>query len=144
MEQKLTLRKTFRLKAPVAKVWDALTKPELIKVYFYGTDTETDWKKGSPIYFRGSWEGVDYVDKGTILDIKPQELIRYNYWSSMSGTEDIPENYAIITYELTPVADGTILTVTQDGILSKEKLEHSETNWTQVIEGLRKLVEGNQ
>ena len=85
---------------------------------------------------------MDYVDKGTILDVKPQELIRYNYWSSMSGTEDIPENYAVITYELTPVADGTTLTVTQDGILSEEKLEHSETNWTQVIEGLRKLVEG--
>jgi uncharacterized protein YndB with AHSA1/START domain len=141
MKNTMILKKSFEFKAPASTVWDALTRPELIKKYFFGTDTETDWKKGSPIFFRGTWEGKSYEDKGTILDIVPQKLIQYSYWSSFSGTEDIPENYANITYELAPAKDGTTLTITQDGIESKEKLDHSEVNWTQVMEGMRKLVE---
>lgn len=141
MKNNMVLNKSVTVKAPASKVWDALTKPELIKAYFFGTDTVTDWKKGSPIFFRGTWEGKAYEDKGTILDVEPMKKIRYNYWSSFSGMEDIPENYANVTYALNPAADGTVLTVTQDGIVSKESLEHSEANWGMILEGLKKLVE---
>ncbi|MBC7885478.1 MAG: SRPBCC domain-containing protein [Saprospiraceae bacterium] len=41
------------IKASVAKVWDALTNPEVVKQYFFGTDLVTDWKVGSPIIFQG-------------------------------------------------------------------------------------------
>jgi uncharacterized protein YndB with AHSA1/START domain len=47
-------RASITIAAPVEKVWDALTRPELIKQYFFGTETETDWTPGNPIYFRGS------------------------------------------------------------------------------------------
>jgi len=55
MKTELTLKKSYSIKAPASKVWDALTKPELIKQYFFGTETEATWKKGSPIFFRGEW-----------------------------------------------------------------------------------------
>lgn len=136
-----TFRKSFHLKAPISKVWEALTKPALIKQYFFGTETDTDWKKGSPIYFRGTWDGKQYEDKGTIADIAPEKFVQYTYWSAFSGTEDKPENYSNVRYELSPATEGTLLTITQDGFDSEEKLAHSETSWSQVMEGLRKLVE---
>jgi uncharacterized protein YndB with AHSA1/START domain len=142
MKDNLVLKKSTTLNASPARVWDALTKPELIKEYFFGTEAVTDWKKGSPIIFRGSWEGKPYEDKGVILDIESQKFVRYTYWSSFSGSEDIPENYANISYELIPSGPATILTITQDGIKSKESLEHSASNWGMVLEGLKKLVEG--
>ena len=37
----------------LSKVWDALTKPEIIKQYFFGTDTITTWEKGSADYLQG-------------------------------------------------------------------------------------------
>ncbi|MHB1048762.1 MAG: SRPBCC family protein [Bacteroidota bacterium] len=123
-------------------VWNALTDPNIIKQYFFGTQTETDWKKGSPIVFRGEWEGKKYEDKGIILDIQPEKRVQYSYWSSMSGTPDRPENYSVITYELTNDGTSTMLTITQDGINTVEQKNHSEKNWKYVMEGMKKLVEG--
>ena len=141
MENKLILKKSFQISASPSKVWEALTKPELVKQYFFGTELTTDWKKESPIFFRGVWEGKPYEDKGHILDIEKEKFIRYDYWSSFSGTEDIPANYANISYELSQKGGSTVLTITQDGIKDQEALNHSEQNWSMVMDGLKKLVE---
>lgn len=141
MENKLILRKSFQINASLSKVWDALTKPELVKQYFFGTEITTDWKKGSPIFYRGVWEGKPYEDKGHILDIEKEKFIRYNYWSSFSGTEDIPANYANISYELSQEGGSTILNIVQDGMKDQEALDHSEQNWAIVLDGMKKLLE---
>src|ERR1700743_411013 len=94
------LSTSMTINAPAAKVWEALTNPAIVKQYFFGTNVRTDWKKGSPIYWEGEWDSKTYQDKGHILDINPGKFVTYNYWSSMSGTEDKPENYADITYDL--------------------------------------------
>ena len=135
-------KESIVLKAPVSVVWMALTKPELIKQYFFGTYANSNWKEGSPITFEGEWEGKKYKDKGTILKVESNKLLRYNFWSSISGIADKPENYVIITYELTEGKDTTSLTITQQNIPTEEMKEHSEENWRKVMDGLKKLVEG--
>jgi uncharacterized protein YndB with AHSA1/START domain len=90
--EKRVAKVSIQIKAPIKKVWDALTKPELVKQYFFGTDIDTDWKRGSPIFFRGSWDGKAYEDKGRILEVTPERHVAYSYWSSFSGTPDAPEN----------------------------------------------------
>ncbi len=127
--------------ASPSKVWEALTNPELIKLYFFGTETITDWKVGSPILFKGIWDGKEYLDKGIILEIEPEKLLQYNYLSSFSGLEDKAENYAIITYSLIEVGGGTKLTITQANIASEEAQKHSEQNWGMVLKGLKELLE---
>lgn len=141
MAEKLTAKVSIKINADNAAVWKWLTDPELIKQYFFGTQTDTDWKKGSPIYFRGEWEGKKYEDKGTILDIQPGKFIKYNYWSSMSGTPDIPENYSSVTYELSTSGNATILSIIQDGIETEEKKIHSEQNWIAVMGSMKKMIE---
>lgn len=96
---------------------------------------------GSPIIFEGEWEGKSYHDKGIILDMKKKKLIKYNYWSSMSGIEDKPENYVIITFELSGEDNDVTLTVTQENIPDKKTKEHSQENWKMVMNNLKKLVE---
>jgi uncharacterized protein YndB with AHSA1/START domain len=132
---------TIEINADMQAVWKWLTTPALIKQYFFGTETETDWKKGSPIYFRGEWNGTKYEDKGTILDSELGKFVKYNYWSSMSGTPDIPENYAIIQYELTAKGNLTVLSIVQDGIETEEKKTHSEQNWIAIMGGMKKMIE---
>ena len=136
----LTLKTTITFKAPIAKVWHGLTDPSTVKEYFFGTDLKSDWKVGSPITFSGEWNGKTYVDGGTILEIDPPKLLKYSYWSSMSGTENKPENYNNITYELSEVNDITKLIIIQEGIKNEEAAEHSEQNWTMVFEGLKKIL----
>jgi uncharacterized protein YndB with AHSA1/START domain len=141
MKTGITGKASINIDAPASKVWEALTTPELIKQYFFGTDTVSDWKVGSPIIFKGEWEGKQYKDKGTILDIVPRKLFRYKYWSSMSGIEDKPENYVDITYELAEKNDTTKLTITQENIPDEKMKAHSEQNWKKVLKGLKQLVE---
>jgi len=136
-----TLKTSITFKAPIADVWKGLTDPAMVKQYFFGTNLKSDFKVGSPITFSGEWQGKTYEDGGIILDIQAPELLKYTYWSSMSGTENKPENYANITYELAKTEGQTTLTLTQDSIKSQEALEHSEQNWQSVLGGLKKLVE---
>ncbi|MCB0821037.1 MAG: SRPBCC domain-containing protein, partial [Bacteroidetes bacterium] len=44
----------------VEEVWQALINPDLVKKYFFGTILETSWLPGTPIIFRGEWEGQSY------------------------------------------------------------------------------------
>ena len=134
-------KESTTIKAPTSKVWDALTQPELIKQYFFGTYASSDWKEGSPITFTGEWEGKHYEEKGTILKVRKGKMLRYNFWSSMSGMEDKPENYVIVTYELEYKKNETDLTVTQQNIPTEEMKEHSEENWRKVLDGLKNMLE---
>jgi len=138
------LSKSIEITAPAAKVWKALTDPAIVKQYFFGTNIKSDWKIGSPILFEGEWEGKTYQDKATILEIEPGKFIKYNYWSTMSGTEDKPENYANISYGLDEKDGKTTLTVTQDNIKNKESAEHSEQNWLSVFGKMRDMIESGE
>ncbi|HEY8928114.1 MAG TPA: SRPBCC family protein [Mucilaginibacter sp.] len=137
----ITLTTSIKFKAPVAEVWKGLTDPEIVRQYFFGTNLSSDWKVGGPITFSGEWDGHKYEDGGVILDIDPPKYLTYTYWSSMSGTENRPENYQNITYSLSEAYGETILTLTQDNVKSEQAREHSEQNWQSVFDGLKKILE---
>jgi uncharacterized protein YndB with AHSA1/START domain len=137
----LIAKVTILIHAPVSRVWQALIEPDLIQKYLFGTRTITDWKVGSPIKWRGEWQGKTYEDKGAVLRFVPEKLIETTYWSSMGDLTNIPENYKKVTYELKPDNTGTYLTLTQDNNTSEEDKNHSEQNWTMVLENLKRLVE---
>ena len=141
MNKGLVATSKTEINASVEDVWKALTTPAIIKQYLFGTETTTDWKLGSPIRFKGSWEGKEYEDKGTILEVQPKKLLRYTYWSSMAGKPDVPENYATVSYELNHKSGVTVLTIVQDNNASPESKEHSEKNWGTVLSSLKKIVE---
>ncbi|RFS15769.1 SRPBCC domain-containing protein [Emticicia sp. C21] len=136
------MKKTIAIKASKADVWDALVNPEKIKKYLFGTETRTDWQVGSPIIFSGIWDDKPYEDKGTILAFEPEKSLTYNYWSNLSGTVDIPENYANISYTVEENGDETLLTVIQDGFKDDAALERSEGDWGYVLYELKKIAEG--
>ena len=128
--------------APSSRVWDALTQPDLIKHYLFGTQVTTDWKVGSSITYTGVWQGKAYEDKGQVLQVEPGKLLVSTFWSSLSGVADLPENYQTVCYELAPDGAGTRLTVTQDNNATQDAASHSEQNWAMVLDGMKKLLEG--
>ena len=141
MTNRLTLHTSISINAPKSKVWMALIDPEQVKKYFFGTILKSDWKVGSAITFSGEWEGKPYMDKGTILQIETEKILKYNYWSSFSGTEDKPENYANIVYSLEEKNGETVFSILQDGIKTKEARDHPEQNWKMVMNNLKELLE---
>ncbi len=141
MSDSLTAEASITVNATPARVWKALTDPKQIKKYLFGTETTTDWKKGSPITYTGEWEGKKYEDKGTIIEIIPEKLLHTTYYSSMSGKEDRPENYSHVYYKVSPEGEQTRLTITQDNNSTRESKEHSESNWGQVLQSFKNVVE---
>lgn len=142
MNRQLSFKKIILMNAPIAKVWDALINPEIIKKYLFGTNTITDWQPGSSIRFVGQWEGKDYEDKGTVLQFETQKILQYNYWSSFSGQPDTPENYSIVTFELFERGNKTELHLSQQNFKNQDACDHSEQNWTHVLRTMAELVEG--
>lgn len=141
MQSDLSATVRIEISADISTVWDALINPAYIQQYFFGTNAVSDWKVGSSLTFSGVWEGKEYQDKGTILQLQAPELLCYTYWSSFSGTDDIPENYATITYRVSATTDATLLTITQENIKSEKAKTHSEQNWRMVMTNLKHLLE---
>ena len=138
----LEVSSSLEINASKEKVWKGLTDPDIIKDYLYGTNTVTDWKVGSEILFQGEWEGKQYRDKGVILQIIPNELISYSYWSGFSGTEDKPENYSTVTYKIEPISDDkTKFTWIQKGFASEQNYEHSNSGMEEFLKGIKAVIE---
>jgi uncharacterized protein YndB with AHSA1/START domain len=138
----LRTEESVTIGAPIRRVWEALTTPDLIKQWFFGVDTETDWKEGSPIVHRGEYQGRPYEDKGKILEIEPPRLLVHSHWSPVSGLPDAPENYERVSWELSERDDGTELTIRESNLASEEAGATSEQSWRLVLENLKKLLEG--
>lgn len=141
MKNTLIARAHTTINAPVARVWDALVNPEMIKQYMFGTNAVSDWKEGSPIVWKGEWEGKPYEDKGVILRLKPEQVLQYSHFSPLSGQEDVPANYHTVTIEVSPEENGTLLRLSQDNNSTEEDREHSEEMWGMMLSGIKKVLE---
>jgi uncharacterized protein YndB with AHSA1/START domain len=135
------VKTSIHIDAPASRVWATLTEPEEIKKFLFGTQVETDWRPGSPIAFKGTWQGKSYEDKGRVLEYIPNARLVHSFWSSLEGSPDKPENYKTVSYSLKPDGEGTLLTLTQDHNANEEAKRHSEDNWKQVLEGVKKAAE---
>jgi len=141
MRLNLVASATVVIDAPKSEVWRAFTDPALIKQYMFGADVITDWKVDSPIYWKGVYNGKRYEDKGRILAFDPEERLQFTHFSPMSGKPDEPENYHTITIDLEEENGRTRIQLTQDNNDNEGDREHSESNWTQVLNGLKRVVE---
>ena len=126
---------------PIEDVWNALTTPDLIKEWFFGVDTESDWRVGSSLVHRGEWQGTPYEDKGTISRFEPPTLLMHSHWSPASGLPDRPEHYQEVTWSLSERDGETTLTVSETNIPSEEAKAISEESWKVVLDNLKQLLE---
>jgi uncharacterized protein YndB with AHSA1/START domain len=146
MRHDLIVSESININAAPSKVWEALTNPEIIKKYLFGTETITSWKVGSEIIFQGEYgenKEHTYRDKGVIMENILHELLSYSYWSGFSGLEDIPENYSLVTYRLKSDDDKkTTFTWTQKGYATEEGYHHSSSGMQAFLEQIKQIIEG--
>jgi uncharacterized protein YndB with AHSA1/START domain len=141
MAERLMATSSVVIKAEPAAIWAALTDPELMSQAFFGAKVDTDWRSGSPITFSGQWQGKSFQDKGEIVNVEPNRILQFTHFSPLTGQPDVPENYHIVTFELTPGGGATRLTISQSNATTEEERKHSESNWAQVLNTLKQLTE---
>jgi uncharacterized protein YndB with AHSA1/START domain len=121
------------------------------KQYMFGCETVSDWKPGSALLWRGSYEGKEMVFvKGIILQIEQPKLLKYTVIDPNSGMPDIPENYLNVTYNLSTQNGQTILTVAQDGFETAadgenryQDVYNKGEGWNPILLLIKKQVEEN-
>ncbi|MDQ8011102.1 MAG: SRPBCC family protein [Flavobacterium nitrogenifigens] len=132
---------TIVLNAQVEKVWNVLTKSELVKQWQYGSDLITDWKIGNEIRFRNEWEGQVFEQWGTVLEVIPNQKIKYSLFFPRPGLEDKSENYFIMTYVLTEEDQKTKLEIIQEDNRSGAVQEKPQGEENPILQALKAVVE---
>lgn len=143
MSENLIAKSTIMVHAGPKTVWDALTNPVKIKQYMFGADVSSDWKVGSPIIWKGEFNGKKYEDKGVIKEFAPNQILAYSHFSPLSGKPDKPENYHNISVAIDEKDGASHVTLTQDNNGSEKEKQKSQDNWASMLKGLKKTVESD-
>ena len=141
MNQGLIASVSTTITARSADVWQALVTPAAIKQYMFGTTVTSDWVVGSPISWKGEWQGRAYEDKGIILQVVPERVLEYSHFSPLAGVPDVPENYHVVTVELSPDGERTRVALSQDYNPTERARERSERNWGMMLAALKQFLE---
>ncbi|MES2224674.1 MAG: SRPBCC domain-containing protein [Patescibacteria group bacterium] len=125
----------------LAKAWQALIDPRIIKEYMFGTEVVSDWNEGATIIWKGEWQGKPHEDKGVIKKIEPEQLIQYTHFSPLEGKTETVENIHTITITLSSLGNDITVTLSQDNNQTVEARRHSEKNWQMMLDGMKKFLE---
>jgi uncharacterized protein YndB with AHSA1/START domain len=130
-------------------VWDALVNPAKTKQYMFGCETVSDWKVGSPLLWKGEYEGKEMVFvKGDIVELQPEKRLVYTTIDPNSNIDDTSENYLEVTYELQAENGHTVLNVQQgdyaavaEGERRYEEAFNGGEGWNPILLEIKRLVE---
>jgi uncharacterized protein YndB with AHSA1/START domain len=147
-QRSFVAEKQITIKASTDKVWKALTDPAETKKYMFGCEALSDWKEGSPLIWKGDFNGVELIAvKGTILKIQPGKFLAYTAIDPNSTVPDLPENYLTVTCDLSEQDGQTVLAVTQGDYSTvadgDKRYQHTVDGggWSSVLDAIKKLIE---
>lgn len=137
---------TTTINASADNVWDAITNPDKIEQYMFGSRCESDWKPGSKAnFFITQDEKQINIVKGEVIRNVPGNLLEHTLFPAGSGLEDTLENYIVITYEIQEHDGETDLTITQKGYKyvdnGLERYIDSQKAWKVALPKLKEVAE---
>lgn len=122
-----------------AKLWDALTKPEFIRRYWFGMTQESEWKRNSP--WRLLFADGRPADGGEILEAVPQKRLVIK-WRNEWKPELKADGYTRCTFTLERENDQTVkLTVVHEAKRGHKLIRAVSKGWPQVLSSLKSLLE---
>ncbi len=145
MKKLKVIKKVVEFNANKSKVWELLTNPEMTQQYMFGSKVLSQWTVDSSIIWKGKTndgQEIIYV-KGKIVEIKEEEKIVFTMFDPTAKIEDIPENYAYLTYEISKSKQGTTLKITQDfeGVAkAEERYRESINSWDMVVDKMKQIL----
>ena len=140
------VNKTIRINASTSKVWNALTNPGLMKKWMSKTEINifTDWKVGNPFVIRGRLHGINFENRGMVLQVEPEKILQYNHLSSLSRLPDQLENYSMLEFRLAPINEETSLTFTASNFPTESIYKHFAFYWNVTLEILKRMIEAEE
>jgi uncharacterized protein YndB with AHSA1/START domain len=133
-----SIHQQYDLPYPPAKVWRALTDPELLGQWLMSSDMKA--AVGNSFTFRMEpsqwWDGVVHCE---VLELEREKRLSYTW---RSGPESSPLD-TVVTWTLTPTGQGTRLSLEHTGFVPKNKFafQGAEQGWQHNVgERLRQVL----
>jgi uncharacterized protein YndB with AHSA1/START domain/DNA-binding transcriptional ArsR family regulator len=128
------------IKAPQARVWEAITTSDFTSRYYYGATLETDLTVGSPFTYHRP-NGATIVEGTVVVSEAPSRLVHtyHSLWPPMN--EDAPTR---VTWELESMPAGvTKVTVVHDDFESETATYKGLQGggWTWILSNMKTLLE---
>jgi uncharacterized protein YndB with AHSA1/START domain len=141
-----TIHKSIIVDAPLRVVWEALTRPELMKSWMADSEIEivTTWELGSPITI--NIDAVSFknpfTNNGIVLAFENEHLLEYSHLSSISQLPDEPGSYTTIRFTLEPEEEErTLLQLDLSNFPNYVHCKHVDFYWTVTLGVFKRFVE---
>lgn len=145
-EEGFSVRRSIRVEAPIAKVWQAVAEPEHISRWFGRTELA-----GTGVGATGTMTFPDYdVIPLRVEEFEAPHRITYR-WNNDDALDALPDHIdeatsTVFTFTLQEIDGGTQLTVVESGFERtsdpRANMESHRTGWELELDKLVPLVEG--
>ena len=130
-----------KLGAGPAKVWRAITEPEMLKQWMAPSDAfkvpvaEADVRVGGRYHIvMNAPDGEVHDVSGVYREIVPNKKLVYTWaWKST------PERQSVVTIELRAAGSGTELTLRHEQFADEEARDHHQQGWNGCLDRLEKV-----
>ena len=146
-----TIEKRIELKAPVSRVWRAITDHREFGEWFK-VDLEGPFVPGQVARGRITHPGYEHVPwQVTVKEMQPEKLFSFT-WHPYAIDPDVDysgEPPTLIEFRLEPMATGTLLVVTESGFDNipahrrDEAFRMDEKGWAQQVKNIESHVAKN-
>ena len=143
MVNDVIITRSVVLNSTPQRVWEALTHPGMTSQYFYNCEVDSEWRKGSTIVWKGTYQGREIEAEGKVLDIVPGRMIKYSGFDSLTEGDISRQGDIHITHELLPHGTQTKLLTTLEHFEGDEtRAELAAQQWDfEIMPRLQTLVE---
>jgi uncharacterized protein YndB with AHSA1/START domain len=134
------MEKVFEIyiKTTPERLWQAITDPEMRRIYNFGVGVVSDWTPGSH-YESDHASAPGILTEGENLEVDPPRRLVQSFTAKWS--EDVQrEGTSRVTWDIEPVGDSCRLMVTHDQLREGANSE-LYGGWPMILSGLKTLLE---
>jgi uncharacterized protein YndB with AHSA1/START domain len=139
-DTKLVIRRSYA--APLARVWDAWTKPRQMSRWMGPPDAPRPAEVSADLRVGGRYRIVMYAASGethrvggTYREIEPRRKLVYTW-----AWESTPERESLVTVEFLRSGEGTDLLLTHERFADRDARDRHGAGWTACLDRLARSI----
>ncbi len=123
------------------RLWDALTRGEFTKKYWFQRRIESDWKTGSPVRLYDGDNAI-VTDDGFVLESDPPRRLSYSFHPVEGDPDPQHPVYSRVTFILQLHQEGLVkMTLVHDDLPSEEMAAGFREGWAPILSSLKTFLE---
>lgn len=136
-----------------ARLWEALTRGEFTRRYWYDRRIESEWRVGAPVrFFDGASNTV--TDSGVVLEFDPPRRLVYTFrveyeelkrhGVSPADAQAISQRYSRVSFTLEPHEALVKLTLVHDELPDEQAAKDFREGWAPILSSLKTFLESGK